>query len=214
MLRVMFAAVLALAAPAAFAQAKYTAGTDYFTIQPAQPTSAPAGKVEVIEVFSYACIHCAHFQPMVDAWKKKLPANVEFVYLPAAWSEGWEIVARAFYAAEALGVLEKTHANFFNALHVQHVQLQNFDDVAKWYAENAGVDAAQFKQVANSFAVNAKIQKSKQMIPRYGVEGTPTLVVAGKYRITGQSAGGLEKMFQVAEFLANQEAHAAPAAAK
>jgi thiol:disulfide interchange protein DsbA len=207
MLRLLFAVLSLTVMPLALAQAplKYTAGRDYFVVQPAQPTDAPAGKIEVMEVFSYACIHCAHFEPMVATWKKKAPANVHFTYMPAAWSPPWEMVARAFYAAEALGVLEKTHSAFFDALHVAHVPIQTMDDVAKWYSQSAGVDPAQFLQVANSFAVNAKIQRSKQSMPRFGVDGTPTLIVAGKYRITGQSAGGLEKMFDVADFLVQQE---------
>ena len=217
LLRSLVLLATVVAAPVAFAQglpAKYQAGTHYLVIEPAQPTSAPAGNVEVVEIFSYACIHCAHFQPMVDRWKAKKPANATFVYLPAAWSQPWEWTARAFYAADALGVLDKTHAKFFDALHVQHVPIKTFDDIAQWYAENAGVDAAQFTQVANSFAINAKIQKSKQSVPRYGVDGTPSLVVAGKYRITGQTAGGLEQMFDVADFLIAMESGATPAPAK
>ncbi|HET7843600.1 MAG TPA: thiol:disulfide interchange protein DsbA/DsbL, partial [Xanthomonadales bacterium] len=87
----------------------YQAGTQYFPIDPPVATSAPAGKVEVVEVFSYACIHCAHFQPFVDKWRANMPKQASFRYLPAAWNPSWEGFAKAYYAAEGLGVAEKTH---------------------------------------------------------------------------------------------------------
>jgi thiol:disulfide interchange protein DsbA len=185
---------------------KYQPGVHYFPIEPAQPTTS-GDKVEVVEVFSYACIHCAHFEPMVEAWKKKMPARAAFVYLPAAWNQPWEAVARAYYAAESLGVLAQTHMPLFNAIHVEHKPLGTLEDLATWY-EGHGVKPADFLAAARSFAVDAKIKRSQQLVPRYGVDGTPTVIVAGKYRVTGQSAGAYEKVFEVVDFLVGKEAAA------
>lgn len=212
MYKYAFALLAALAAPAALAQGlleKYQAGTHYYPIQPAQAVTAPKGKVEVLEVFSYACIHCAHFQAKVDAWKKTMPANASFALMPAAWNPTWEMVARAYYASEALGILDKTHDAFFNAIFIDKVPFASLQDVASWYTK-FGVTEQAFLDTANSFTTNTKIQRSKQMVPRYGVDGTPSIVVAGKYRVTGESAGGYDNVFDVVNFLVAKEAAAAP----
>ncbi len=212
MYKYAFALLAALAAPAALAQGlleKYQAGTHYYPIQPAQAVTAPKGKVEVLEVFSYACIHCAHFQAKVDAWKKTMPAIASFALMPAAWNPTWEMVARAYYASEALGILDKTHDAFFNAIFIDKVPFATLQDVASWYTK-FGVTEQAFLDTANSFTTNTKIQRSKQMVPRYGVDGTPSIVVAGKYRVTGESAGGYDNVFDVVNFLVAKEAAAAP----
>lgn len=207
-----FVLLAVLAAPAALAQGlleKYQAGTHYFPIQPAQATTAPKGKVEVVEVFSYACIHCATFQSEVNDWKKSLPANASFSLMPAAWNPSWEMVARAYYASEALGIVDKTHDAFFNAIFIDKIPFATLQDIASWYTK-FGVTEQAFLDAANSFTTNTRIQRSKQMVPKYGVDGTPSVVVAGKYRVTGGSAGGYDKVFDVVDFLVAREAAAAP----
>jgi thiol:disulfide interchange protein DsbA len=214
--RLLAAAALALVSMSACAQAgaePYQSGTHYFPIDPPQPTSA-GDKVEVVEIFSYACIHCAHFEPHVQAWKSKMPANAAFSYLPAIFNPSWETMARAYYAGEVLGIADKAHQDLFDGIHVRR-DVRNLEDIAKIYAKH-GKTEQQFLDATKSFAVEMKVNRAKQMVPRYGVDGTPTVVVAGKYRVTGGSAGGLDKVFDVVNFLVAKEAaakKAAPAAA-
>lgn len=210
--RFLAAAALALVSVTACAQGgveTYQAGTHYFPIDPPQPTSS-GDKVEVVEVFSYACIHCAHFEPHVQAWKQKMPAAVSFSYLPAVFNASWETMARAYYAAEVLGVADKAHQDLFDGIHVRR-DVRNLEDIAKIYAKH-GKTEQQFLDATKSFAVEMKINRAKQMVPRYGVDGTPTVVVAGKYRVTGGSAGGMDKIFDVVNFLVAKEAAAKVAA--
>lgn len=201
--------LLMLCLPAfAFAQpAPFVEGRDYFLIEPVQ--ASPSDKIEVIEAFGYSCGGCASFQPHVTAWKAKLPADVAFSYLPVAWGGVWEIYARAYYASESLGLLERTHDALFKAIHVERRQIRGAEDVAAFYAEH-GVSKEDFLATMNSFAVNAKIARSKQQMPRYGVESTPTMLVAGKYRVRGFTGeeGGFERMLAVVNFLIEQERRA------
>ena len=195
-----------MAAPLASAQAlpeKYTAGKEYFLIDPPQPTSS-GNKVEVIEVFSYGCIHCAHFQPTVDAWKKNMPAGAQFSYMPAFFQPTFALFGRAYYTAEVLGVAEKAHADLFKAIFVEQKPLHSLDDIAQWYS-HYGVKAEDFVKTATSFAVETKVTRANQMVKNYNVDGTPTVVVAGKYRVTGTSAGGYDKLFDVVNFLVAKE---------
>ena len=206
----LVALILALAAtPVAFAQGvqPFQEGKHYFRIEPAQPTST-GSKVEVTEVFSYACPACALLQPQVEAWHKRKPANAQLVRTPAAWNPNWELVARDYYAAEAMGILDKTHAALFQALHVERKPLTTLEQLAGWYEQNAGVKAADVLATMRSFAIETKIRRSKQIVPRYGVDSTPTLIVAGKYRITGQSAGGYDALFAIIDFLVARESAA------
>src|SRR5690242_15148667 len=93
------------AAPAA-AKKQWEAGKDYALISPPVPTNSD--KVVVTEVFSYACPHCAHYQPYAEELKAKLPAGAQFELLPAVFQPAWEPFARAFYTAKSLGLVDKT----------------------------------------------------------------------------------------------------------
>lgn len=200
-IRILAVAAFSLLSLTARAQ-PYQAGTHYFPIDPPQPTST-GDKVEVLEVFSYACIHCAHFEPQVQAWKKKMPAQASFGYLPAVFNPSWEVFARAYYAAEVLGIAEKAHQDLFDAIHVRH-EVRNLEDIAKIYAKY-GKTEQQFLDATKSFGVEMKLNRAKQLVPRYGVDGTPSVIVAGKYRVTGGSAGSAEKVFDVVNFLIAKE---------
>jgi len=184
-------------------------GKNYFLVEPRQPT-ASGDKIEVLEVFSYACIHCAHFQPYADEIKSKLPAYAKFEYMPAIFDEAWEAYARAFYTAQSLGMLDKTHQAIFDAVHRDHRQFRSFDDIAAYYGEQ-GADVAKFKQTATSFEVESKLARSRDLVPKYGVDGTPTLIIDGKYRLTGASAGGYPQLVALVDLLV-KKAHAEKAA--
>lgn len=203
--RLLATAAFALVSVSACAQVgvePYQAGTQYFLIDPPQPTST-GDKVEVVEVFSYACIHCAHFEPQVQAWKQKMPAQVAFTYMPAVFNPSWETFARAYYAGEVLGIADKAHQDLFDGVHVRR-DVRNLEDIAKIYTKY-GKTEQQFLDATKSFGVEMKINRAKQIIPRYGVDGTPSVIVAGKYRVTGGSAGGMEKVFDVVNFLIAKE---------
>lgn len=199
----------ALLAPLALHAQPFESGKHYFPIEPAQPTAMP-GKVEVIEVFSYRCVHCWSFQSKVDTWRKTAPANVHFAYIPAAFNPSYELSARGFYAAEALGALDKTHGGMYDALWVKKTNVASLEDLAAVY-ESLGVPAADFTAAANSFAVTTKLKRSNAVLGRYGVEGTPTIIVNGKYRVTGESAGSYDKVFAVVDHLVALESAATPA---
>lgn len=205
--RIALLCLALLLAPLAHAQGmleRFQAGNHYFVIDPPQPTTS-GDKVEVMEVFSYGCIHCAHFETQVSAWKAKMPAEAAFVYLPHPGGAAWEMVARAYYASQALGIFDQTHSAFFDAIHVERRPFASLEDVAKWYAEKAGVKEADFLAAARSTSTNLQINRAKQLIPRLGVEGTPVVIVAGKYRVTAQSAGGYDKLFDIVDFLVAKE---------
>jgi thiol:disulfide interchange protein DsbA len=214
-LTVLFAGLLATSAcsadggaPATAAR-QWQAGVDYAAIEPAQPTST-GDKIEVVEVFSYACPHCAHFQPYADELKSKLPANAQFVLIPAVFNASWEPFARAFYTAQTLDLVGKTHQALFDALHRDHLPLTSLDALANWYA-GYGTTAGAFLSTANSFVIDAKMSHGADLVRAYGVEATPTLVVNGKYRVSASSQRniGFAEMVQIALYLVQQESKAA-----
>jgi len=205
--------------PLAHAQAlQYEAGKQYFLVEPPQPTTT-GDKVEVLEVFSYACPACNAFQLTANKIKSELPPNAQMAYLPAAFraDEDWPVFQRAFFAAQALGLVDKTHDAMFDAVWkegslkisdpVSHKVVQplpTIDDVAKFYAKY-GVKAEDFVGTANSFAVNAKIKRADAQVKAYGVDSTPTIIVNGKYRLTSASAGGWDKVPALVTYLVNLE---------
>lgn len=164
-------------------------GRDYEVIRNGQPWLPLNGKVEVVEVFGYVCPACFRMEPLMESWKSKLPADVRVSYVPAPFGPQWTPYAKAFYAAEAMGLVDKTHGPMFNAIHIEDSlpgEGEQPDEaaIAQWYGK-FGADPKEFRAAMDSFATNAKVNRGRQFMVRSGVNGTPTMVVNGKYRVIG-----------------------------
>lgn len=176
----------------------------YFSIDPPERYTS-GDKVEVVEVFSYGCIHCANFQPLIDAWRARLDTRkVEFAYLPSPYRAADTALARGFFAAQSLGLVEKTHHAMFQAIHGRGIRIQTADDVVALYAQ-LGVRADTFAKAMQDFFVDAQVRRAYELMLKYKIDGTPSLIVAGKYRITAYSAGSPEAMIRVADQLVSRE---------
>lgn len=193
------------------ASAPYTEGDQYVTLPAPYQRYSSEGKVEVAEVFSYACIHCAEFSPIAEKLKKSLPPGVKFELVPAPFSDEWLPFARAYYAADKLGVVDRTHLQLFQAKFVQNYPMNSLDDLADFYASQ-GVNRAEFMRLANSPEATAKLKADLNLIRKWGVDGTPTLVIDGKYRVTQVKT--LDELSKVAQWLAKRELDAANKAGK
>jgi thiol:disulfide interchange protein DsbA len=180
------------------------AAEGYEMVTPAQPTTASKDQVEVVELFWYGCPHCFKLEPYVERWLKRKPKNVKFVRMPGVFRPSWEVHARAYYTAEILGVVDKVHKPMFDAIHEQKRQMNTEAAIMALFQEH-GVSNKDFKRVFNSFAVETKLRRAKDMGQRYGVKGVPTLIVNGKYRTGAQEAGGNAKVFAVVNQLVKQE---------
>jgi thiol:disulfide interchange protein DsbA len=208
-----------LVAPAAPA-ATWTEGTNYVRLTPPQQTTVPAGKVEVMEVFSYACPACNAFQPVMEKLRHALPPNVQLTFLPAAFNpqEDWPMFQRAYFAAQALGIVERTHEAMFDAVwktgelavvtpasNRLKDPLPSITDAARFYARVGGVDPQKFLAMANSFGVDSKIRAADAQILAMHVDATPTLIVNGKYRVIRDTAQGNDQLIELVKFLVAKE---------
>jgi thiol:disulfide interchange protein DsbA len=182
--------------------AQYTEGNEYVTLPGAHQRYSSTGKVEVVEVFSYGCIHCAHFAPIADKLRKELPAGVEFKLVPAPFSAEWLPFARAYYAANQLGVVDRTHLQLFVAKFFQHYPINSIDELADFYA-GQGVNRAEFLRIATSPEATAKLKSDLTLIQKWQVDGTPSIVVDGKYKVANVQSQ--EQLADVALWLARRE---------
>jgi protein dithiol oxidoreductase (disulfide-forming) len=187
---------------------KWQLGKHYFAVIPPQPT-ATGDKIEVLEVFSYACPHCAHFQPYADQIKAQLPANATFSYMPAVFNPSWEPFARAFYTAQSFGILDKTHQALFDAIHRDHMPFKTIQDLATFYG-GFGVNPESFISTSSSFVIEGKLAQSIDLVRKYEVAGTPSIIVNGKYRVMAgpEIAVALPDMVEITLMLVKQEAAA------
>ena len=200
------AVVLAFWLCGAFALAEsieYEEGTHYAELQIPLKT-ADESKVEVTEYFSYGCPHCFQFDPMITAWHGELPADVLFNRTPAIWNADYQVYAQTYYTAEVLDVAEKLHTPLFQAIHAQHMQLNDPKLVAMFFAE-FGVDPVDFAKVYNSFGVRASVQTAEARGRAYRAGGVPAIIINGKYRIEGKMAGSNSNMLRIANFLIQKE---------
>ena len=159
------------------------AGKGYAVLNPAQPTQT-GNKIEILEFFFYGCSHCFRLHPLMSAWEKKMPKDVELIFVPAIFNTSWEPMARTFYALEALGQRAQLHDALYNAWNVNNMDLTDEAKIADFVSQH-GVDRKKFDDAYNSFSMQSKVMRAKQMGQIYGIRGTPTLIVDGKYLITG-----------------------------
>jgi len=191
-------AVALLNALPAAAQGAPAEGTQYQRLEPSQPTAA--GKIEVLEFFSYACPHCAAFEPVLEPWTKKLPPDVAFRRVPVPFLMAAENFQRTYYALETLGLVDTMQRKIFIAVHADHLRLETPSDVAAVVTKNGG-DGAKFLDAMKSFSVVNSVMRAKKMTVDYKIESVPTLAIAGRYTTSPADAGGPDKALAVADFL-------------
>ena len=202
------AAAFVLAMAAQFAVAA-EAGKDYAVLAQPQKTERQ-GKIEVIEFFAYTCPHCFDLEPELNAWAKKLPRSVVLKRQPVIFADDWEPMARAYFALEALGAVDRLHGDVFNALHIEDRGLKDPDVFFDWGAQH-GLDRAKLKAAYLSFSTAAKVNRAKQLQRAYKVNGVPTLAVNGKYLTSGSMTGSNSKTLAVAGELIAREGKGARA---
>lgn len=164
------------------AHAEAQLGKDYTMLS--TPQTALANKIEVLEFFFYECPHCFHLHPYLAKWEKTKAADVEISYVPTMFRESTEPLAHAYYALEGMGQIKQLDDAIYQAIHVTQLNLYDLDTIGAFVAKH-GVDRAKFEGAYNSFSVQSKVTRAKQLIRSYNIEGTPTLVVDGRYVITG-----------------------------
>jgi thiol:disulfide interchange protein DsbA len=210
---------LAICAPAQSA-GTWTEGVNYFLIDPPRPPSLPGGKIEVTEVFSYACPACNLFVPTMHKLKASMPPNAVFDFLPASFnpSEDWPMFQLAYVTAQTLGVADQTHDAMFKAVwdtgelavidpstRGLKSRLPTIEDAAKFYKTQAGVPIDKFLAAAKGFFVDSKVRAAEALIQAYKVDRTPTIIVNGRYRLTVDAAGGPDQLVELVKFLVAKE---------
>jgi thiol:disulfide interchange protein DsbA len=201
----LMAAVLLVSAAVSQAET-YSAGQHYKVL--ANPTMPrDTSKIEVVEVFWYGCGHCNHLEPRVQAWKKFLQADVDFYQLPAQFSRQWKIHAGLFYLTKALKVNDKVHQGIFDSIHKKREPLFSESDQKEFLAKY-GVSEADFDKYNDSFGVRRQLKQADQKVRTWGISGVPAIIVNGKYMVNASSAGGEEKIFDVVNYLVEQERQA------
>jgi protein dithiol oxidoreductase (disulfide-forming) len=197
------ALALSVATPALAQARQFKEGKDYKRLDKPVTPDAPAGKVDVIEFFWYSCPHCNVFEPTFDAWAKAAPKDLSIRRVPVAFNASFVPQQKLYYALEGMGKLDAVHTKVFRAIHVEKQKLAKDEEIFAWVAQQ-GVDAAKFKEIYTSFGVSNQIRRASQLQDAYGVEGVPSMGVAGKFYTDGTMAGNMQNVLQVVEHLAAQ----------
>ena len=198
-LRRTLIAAIALSPLAARAQPAGEA-RPYTTLQNQLPVETQ-GKVEVAEFFWYGCIHCYNLEPLLEKWVPTLAADTQFRRIPAVFNERWAHDATIYYAFEVLGVLDKLHRPFFDAIHKDRLKTDNPAALAEWLT-NKGLDPKKFDATMKSFGVQSKTKRAAQITTASRIDGTPALMVQGRYTISTEQGKSREGMLATAEALA------------
>ncbi|MSQ63211.1 MAG: thiol:disulfide interchange protein DsbA/DsbL [Betaproteobacteria bacterium] len=180
-------------------RAQQDAAAGYTTLQNALPVENP-GKIEVTEFFWYGCIHCYNLEPVLEAWLPKLPADAYFRRIPAVFNERWAQDATIYYAFEALGLLDKLHPPFFDAIHKERLKTDNPAALGEWLTKH-GLDPRKFDATMKSFGVQSKARRAAQLTGASRIDGTPAMMVHGRYTISTEQGRTREGMLANAERL-------------
>ncbi|HYY62129.1 MAG TPA: thiol:disulfide interchange protein DsbA/DsbL [Burkholderiales bacterium] len=195
----LFIAALIAAPLIALAQG---AKPQYTELKPPQPVDTDGKKIEVVEFFWYGCPHCYNLEPVLEAWVKKLPPDVQFRPIPAVFNERWAHDAAIFYTFEALGVLDKLHRPFFDAIHRDHLRSDDQAAMTEWLSRH-GVEPKKFYDTMKSFGVQSKTRRAAQLSVAYKIDGTPAMAVQGRYTVSADQGGSREGMLDTVSYLVN-----------
>lgn len=205
LLRALTAAVVFMSSVGVVAQEQYEEGVHYELIEPAIHTGV-SDRVVVTEFFSYGCGHCYNFEPLLESFNARLPDGVMLQRTPVIWNNnpGMKLLAKTYYAVEVLDVFEPVHGAVFNAIHRQRKRLSSPEAVKAVFVEN-GVSDSDFDRAFGSFGIDSMVRQAAARTEGARINGTPSLMVNGKYRIDTRQAGSQANMLKIAAFLADKE---------
>ena len=196
------AAGSALGLPALAQGAPFKEGKDYAKLVKPVASTAAAGKVEVVEFFWYSCAHCNAFEPVLATWMKSTASkNASVQRVPVAFNASFAAQQKLYYTLESMGKVDELHARVFRAIHVERQNLSKEDTIFAWMGKQPGVDMVKFKEVYNSFSVASQVRRATQLQEAYGVEGVPSMGVAGRYYTDGTMAGSMPSVLAVVNYL-------------
>ena len=181
----------------------FEAGTHYDLLPIAVETENP-DYIEVVEVFSYACVHCFNFEPLLQEWQAKQAEDVDFRRVPAVFSPTWEHFAKVYFSAEVLRVMDKVHYPLFESLHLHGVDLRQPPLLARFFRDVGGVEVKRFLSVLDSFSVYSRVQQAKGQARMYRITSVPTMIVDGTYSIEISPDVEGTRVLQVVDFLVDQ----------
>lgn len=190
-------------APASAQAAGAVEGKDFTRVATPQPPGAPAGKVEVLEFFSYACPHCSAFEPTLEAWEKQLPPDLIVRRVPVPFLMNADNFMHTYYALETIGGVQAVQLKIFRAIHIEQQRLDSPENIAAFVGKN-GVDAAKFLAAFKSFSVATAVSRAKKMTADYNVDSVPTLIVQGRWMTSPSQAGSQERALAVVDELAKR----------
>ncbi len=185
---------------------KYIEGKHYTVLDPVIDTNNRS-QVVIYEFFSYKCPHCSTFQAFMDPWHKKQGPHVKLIRIPVEFQPGWDILAKAYFTAEALGIIDKTHKALFDAIHKQRKHFRKIEDLAQWYSDNFNIDKKKFLSTSKSFMIDSKLRQAKNLVLKMKIHSTPTLIVNGKYRPNVKVLEGYPAVLTLVDYFIEKEVH-------
>jgi len=184
------------------------AGQNYQMVVPAQPTKA-GNKIEVLEIFWYGCPHCYDFDPALETWVENKPDDVDFRRMPGIFRKNWEPHAKAYYAADKLGVLEQFHTSLFTEIHEYNKRIFTEEAIFSFVESLDDVDSEAFKKAYNAFSTESKVKQATRLSRAYGIRGVPAIIVNGKYWTSSSLAGSYPELLKVVDALVDKERNTA-----
>ena len=177
-------------------------GRDYTLVE--KPRRIRGERIELIEFFSYACVHCYRLEAILKDWIPNQKDKIEFVQIPAVMSNYWSILGKHYFTLKRLKKLDRHHIGIFNSIHSSG---RIFDSEEKLFdfVKTTNIEFDSYEKIFRSIEVKSDIQRANQMARRLKISAVPTFVVQGKYIVKTGRDIGLRRAKQVVEFLIDKE---------
>ena len=185
----------------AAAQADPRAASDYTAIAAPVPVATPAGTVDVVEFFSFACPHCLAFETPLEAWLERKAPEIRFRRSPVPFERNFRNFQAMYFALETLGLAGTMPRRIFDAVHKEHLRLDKPEDIAAFMARN-GVDAGRFMDAFTASGIAAKVTQADQLFDASGAGSVPMMMVQGRFLTSPWMARGEARALAVVDRLA------------
>ena len=181
---------------------RYKDGKDYRSLSTESQDSD--GKVQVIEFFSYGCVHCYRFEPFLNKWLEQRQEDVEFRRIPVSFQSSWEPLARGFLISKEYDVFSKIHTPLFDAIH-KYDQPYAQNDLAQFFSDQAGLEIEKFNAAYSSEATEKQLDDAKDLLRAWKIQVIPTMVVDNRFLVDTETASKRSRKFiSIVDFLVDK----------
>jgi len=143
---------------------------------------AQTDHIEVVEFFSYKCIHCQRLETRLQQFEANLPENVSFSRIHVAFNLQAQRLAKLHVALQLSDALDQNHDRIFQEAAKNNNTFNSLTRISD-FLDGHGITKTRFENLYQGDRVRRLVEQNDDKLRRASILGTPSLLVANKYVI-------------------------------